>query len=257
MAVRPPLGYLPRPSDDPHVGVRYSISRSQKTRLDAMGVIDLLPNAPPNRFQYGAGSCTGQGFGHAAHYLMRQAAKDGLLGFEPFSPSSLAIYAWERMRAGTFLEDRGSTLAHGVAVLGSLGVPREEDWPYDEEKLYTMPSPAVAARAQEHVLVNARPLVHDIDEIRHALSTDCPVVIGVPCYDGFFDAAPTGRVPDPEEGQSIEGWHCVVIYKHDPFEHRGYFKNWWPAWGVDSVGSLSDDYVVRRSNEIFALGTIR
>ena len=126
MSPRPPSGYKPRPASDPHVGLRYRLSPSEKARLDALGVIDLLPNAPPNRFQYRAGSCTGQGLGHATYYVMRQAAKDGLLGFEPFSPSSLAIYAWERMAAGTFLNDDGSTIVNGVEVLSSRGVPREE-----------------------------------------------------------------------------------------------------------------------------------
>lgn len=259
MSPRPPSGYKPRPASDPHVGLRYRLSPSEKARLDALGVIDLLPNAPPNRFQYRAGSCTGQGLGHATYYVMRQAAKDGLLGFEPFSPSSLAIYAWERMAAGTFLDDDGSTIVNGVEVLSSRGVPREEDWPYDENKLFTMPSVSVGERAREHVLVNARPLVHSVDDIRHALATDCPVVLGVPCYESFFTpyAYRTGDVADPADGEAIEGWHCIVIYKHDPFEHKFYIKNWWPDWGVDSVGTLSEDYVIRRSNELFAIGAVR
>lgn len=255
---RPAFGYVPRPSEDPHVGLRYAFNTAQKGRLDALGVIDLLPNCPPNRFQDRAGSCTGQGFGHAVHYLLKSAAKDGLMP-EEYSPSSLAIYAWERMAAGTFLEDRGSTLARGVEVLTNEGVPRESDWPYDESKLFVVPDEATARNARRRKLINARPLVHDVDEIRHALSTDCPVIIGAPCYDSIFDPETfaTGYVPEPASGDSIAGWHCIVIYKHDPYANRFYFKNWWRGWGVDCVGSFSEDYVIRRTNELYALGAIR
>lgn len=253
------MGYRPRPDSDPHVGLRYGITSSMKARLDALGTIDLLPNCPPNRHQYRAGSCTGQGFGHAAHYVMKQAAKDGLLGFAPFSPSSLAIYAWERMAAGTFYDDAGATLADGVGVLRYQGIPREEDWPYDEAKLFYAPPSRVNENAGKQRLVNSRPLIHDLDEIRHALSTDCPIVAGIPCYDSIFSRATydTGNVPDPDDGEGIVGWHCVVFYKHDPSTHRLSFKNWWEGWGVDNVGTVSEDYLLRRSNELYALGAIR
>lgn len=256
---RPPLGYQPRPKNDPHVGLRYAFGSAEKARLDALGVIDLLPNCPPNRHQYRAGSCTGQGFSHAVDYVMKQAAKDQLLGFEPYTSSSLAIYAWERMEAGTFLDDLGATLADGIGVLRRRGIPREADWPYDESKLYVIPDVRVSERAREHRLVNSRPLVHDLDEVRHALSIDCPVVAGIPVYEQMFsrEAYETGRVADPESGEGIEGWHCVVFYKHDPSENRLYFKNWWQDWGVDNVGSVSEDYFLRRSNELYAIGAVR
>jgi len=257
--VHPPTGYRPRPKNDPHVGLRYELTSVRRQHLDALGVIDLLPNCPPNRFQYRAGSCTGQGFAHAAHYLMLQSSKDGMFKAEPYSPSSLAIYAWERMAAGTFFEDSGATLADGIGVLRYHGIPREEDWPYDETQLFALPPVRVSEMARNHQLVNSRPLVHDVTEIRQALSTDCPVVAGIPVYDEIFSSAvyATGRVPDPASGQGVAGWHCVVFYKHDPSSHRFFFKNWWSNWGVDSVGSVSEDYLIRRSNELYALGAIR
>lgn len=252
------FGYTPRPAHDPHVGIRYALGTDQKARLNALGVIDLLPKCPPNRFQDRLGSCTGQGFGHASHYLMKQAAADGLLP-DCYSPASLAIYAWERELAGTFGEDSGSTLANGVATVQDKGIPREDDWPYDESRVFVEPSEATVEHAALRKVVNSHPLMHDLDDIRHALSMDCPVVVGIPCYESIFspETSATGIVPEPEPGESIAGWHCVVVYKHDPFKHQFSFKNWWQGWGIDNVGILSDDYLISRANEMYALGAVR
>lgn len=255
---KPPFGYRPRPAQDPHKGRAFNLSARQLLKLYETGPIELGP-LPARTYQYRAGSCTGQSLAGALSYVMQSTHREGLLGFEPFQPSPLAIYAAERILARNFDSDDGAHLSDGVQCLSLQGIPRETEWPYDERRLYDRPPSSAWERGGVRRLINKRPLTHDVAEIRYALSLNCPVVLGVPCYSTFFSpfAYETGKVVEPGDGESIDGWHAIWIYKHDPQEHRFYFRNSWEGWGPDGCGSLSEDYVIRRANEIYAIGAVR
>lgn len=260
---RPPLGYRPRSAADPHRGVSYKLTADQGSVEDARGRVTLFDATTPTRgFQYNAGSCTGQAFAHAIEYVMRAAARDGLLDCEPFKPSALAIYAWERELAGSFYDDVGARLIDGIQVLAERGIPHEEDWPYDEGKLFVRPDARTAERAAADRLVSSRPLLHRLREFRHALLTGCPIVIGIPCYAGRGGiltrrAAETGVVEDPESNDSIEGWHAVVVEDHDPQTRTFGLLNSWPDFGDAGRARISEDYVLTLSNESYAIGAVR
>lgn len=255
---KPPFGYKPRPASDPHRGKPFNLSSRRLGELLEAGTIELTP-LPQRTYQYRAGSCTGQSLAGALRYVMNAAEKQNILGFEPFQPSALAIYAAERILGRNFDSDDGAHLSDGIQCLKMQGIPRESAWPYDERRLYERPPASVWEAGGVRKLANSRPLIHDVDEIRHALALDCPVVLGVPCYSTFFSsyAYDTGYVGEPGSGDAISGWHAVWIYKHDPVEHRFYFRNSWEDWGPDGCGSMSDDYVTRRANEIWAVGAVR
>lgn len=261
--LRVPLGYRPRSATDPHRGVSYKLSAEQASAEDRRGRVTLFDATTPTRgFQYSAGSCTGQAFAHAIEYVMRAAAKDGLLDVEPFKPSALAIYAWERALAGSFYDDIGARLIDGVQVLSERGIPREEDWPYDENRLFVHPDQRVDARAAENRLVSSRPLLHRLREFRHALLTDCPIVIGIPCYAGrggilTARAAETAVIADPEPSDRVEGWHAVALEDHDPETRTFGILNSWPNFGDAGRARISEDYVLTLTNESYAIGAVR
>ena len=74
-----------------------------------------------------------------------------------------------------------------------------------------------------------------IDDVRDAILTHGPVVLGIPWYDGMYDA-PGGRVT---VSGSVVGGHCILATGY----RDGYFmlrNSWGPSWGVSGDAEITD-----------------
>lgn len=260
----PTYGYRPRPLDDPHKGRAYY--RAGVPRVAPDEVLDLRTLAPPARDQSTLGACTGFAGRGAVLGLIEAARRDNLWRAAPFDVAPGALYAEELYLDGALGDDRGATLARLTDVLTTRGIPREDRAPYDVQA-HERRAPDEAWSG--HRLVNATPLRHELDDLRAAFADGCPVVVGVPCYSGERGFAgprafETGEVGMPLTSDTLEGWHAVTLWGHDPYarsELGGVFwvQNSWARWAPASngVGTIPADYVIRLANELYAYGAVR
>lgn len=262
---RPAYGYTPRPASDPHKGIAYR-STSAAPALPSDVVIDLRSLAPRARDQANQGACTGFAGRGAVAGLMEAARRDGLWPGEVFDPAPGAIYAEELFLDGALGRDHGSTIARLADVLSTRGIPREDAAPYDVTA-YQRRAPDVAWT--ERRLVNSTPLRHSLADIRAAMADGCPIVVGIPCYEGDRGIASQhaydfGAIEMPSTLDALDGWHAVALWGHDPgagSDEGGLFwiQNSWDGWAArtNGIGTIPARYVVQLANELIAFGAVR
>ena len=227
--------------------------------VDSDARIDLSGYAPAARYQGSLGACTAHAGAAAVRALMDMAAREGLFGGQPFDVSTLGVYQLTLDRTGHRGVDYG---ASGTEMLRTLarGFPREDAWPYSE--VLSRDLPPLSAMTSRRV-VGWRQVPHTVRAIRTCLALSCPVLIGIPVFDGGNGMASprafaTGEVREPASGDELSGWHMVTLWTHDPKTRSFTFQNWWRGFGDDRcLGTIPEDYVVGRSNEILSVESVR
>lgn len=237
------------------------VPASVRDVVDSDAVIDLTPWAPVAHYQGSLGSCSAHGGAGASEGLMAMAARDGLWGGPQFTLSRLALYQTTLDLAGHRGRDDGASAAEVCRAL-ARGFPDDARWPYSEDLPYDLPPRNVFTSRR---LVDWRPLAHTRAALRAALALSCPILIGVPVFDGeggmaSAHAFDTGEVREPAPGDTITGWHLVSVWRHDPVAATFTFQQSWRGWGPDRetcLGTLPETFVLGRANEIVALGAVR
>lgn len=227
--------------------------------VDSDTRIDLSGWAPAARYQGSLGACVAFSACAAVRALMDMAEREGLLGGAAFDVSCLAAYQVTLDRAGHRGVDMGTSGTEMMRTL-SRGFPREDAWPYSEVLSRDLP-PLSAMTARR--VVAWRQVPHNVRAIRACLAMSCPVLIGVPVFEGDNGMASqraftTGEVREPSPGDALMDWHMVTLWGHDPIERRFTFQNWWRGFGDDRcLGTIAEDYVIGRANEILAVESVR
>lgn len=227
--------------------------------VDSNTRIDLSGWAPAARYQGSLGACTAFSGCAAVRALMDMAENDGLLGGAAFDVSCLAVYQMTLDRTGNRGVDAG---ASGTEMLRTLarGLPREDAWPYSEALPYDLPPPRTFTARR---LISWRQVPHNVRSIRACLEMACPVLVGIPVFDGDNGMASqraftSGEVHEPASGDEVIGWHMVALWAHDPATRRFVFQNWWRGFGDERcLGTISEDYVIGRANEILSVDAVR
>lgn len=161
------------------------------------------------RDQKTAGSCTGHGW--------RGVYKNELIkeGKPLFEPSPLAIYYKERKFQGTVAQDCGSDIRTGAKALATWGVPSEELWPYDLEKLYTDPDtkPGVKEFAAQHQAIKYLQVPQTEAAMKEVLLAGHGICIGFRVYASFESekVLKTGYYKGPTKHDELQGGHCVWV----------------------------------------------
>jgi len=133
--------------------------------------------------------------------------------------------------------DSGTNVSTAMDVLRKFGVPREEHWPWDLERLYTPPSLKSRRAAWAH-RISAYYRISSTGQdrvvaVKTALSLGYPVVFGTALginwktYYSFNPFKPKS-LDDPGE---ITGWHATVLVGYD---EEGDFigeNSWGSTWG--------------------------
>ncbi|MEW6086784.1 MAG: C1 family peptidase [bacterium] len=138
-------------------------------------------------------------------------------------------------------DQEGATLRAAVKVLQKLGVCREKFWPYaphQDDKA----KPGVLADAKKF-RVTAYARILDLFELRSALATKGPGIIGVSVFEGMMKTK-TGKVPMPKKGEKSLGGHALCAVGYDDTAKLVKFKNSWSAaWGEKGYGYLPYAYI--------------
>jgi C1A family cysteine protease len=127
-------------------------------------------------------------------------------------------------------------------VLSSEGAVAEDVWPYQAGKFAEKP-PAAVEKAERFRITDVRPLA-TVDDLKHALQQNGPVVAGIRVFQGAMTVSKTGVIPLPTEKEQIIGGHAIVIVGYDDEKRRLRFVNsWGTQWGEQGFGYLPYEYV--------------
>jgi C1A family cysteine protease len=183
----------------------------------------------PDVFNQGQlGSCTANAVAAAVEYDAK------LNGSDPGFLSRLWIYYYERKLEGAPLDqDTGAQGRDGFKVCEKLGVPLEQDWPYDIAKFSQAPPESLEGEAHEHRISNYRVVPRNLDSMKAVLSNRQTIAFGFTVYESFEspEVAKSGMVPLPNRGEKVMGGHEVLLVgylKDEP--NYGLVRN---SWGSD------------------------
>lgn len=185
------------------------------------------------------GSVVGQALATALEFQISIATK------KQQKISARYIYYAARKAGGLDLNfDSGAQIKDGISVLLSDGAVSEDAWPYRAGKFSESP-PAVVESAERFRITDARPL-STLDDLRHALKQNGPVVVGITLFEGAMtqEATKTGVIPLPTKKEQIVGGHAIVIVGYDDKKRQLKFVNsWGKSWGEQGFGYLPYEYI--------------
>jgi C1A family cysteine protease len=224
------VGYGWRPdSPDPRDhAFELSAEELSKPLPDSVSLRDKMP---PVYDQSNLGSCTANAIGGAVQ--LEQLAQKEAEGQKV--PSRLFIYYGEREIEGTVDSDSGAEIRDGLKVVATLGVPPEDDWPYDIAKFAEKPpQQAYDDALQFQTLKYGRPR-HSSYFLRRCLAAGRPFVFGFVVYESFESGiGGDGIMPYPAANEQILGGHAVCACGYKMIGGHLYFEvrnSWGPSWG--------------------------
>ena len=201
------------------------------SELKILDEVDPRADLPDVFDQGHLGSCTANAVAGAVEYDAK------LNGSDPGFLSRLWIYYYERKLEGAPADqDTGAFGRDGFKVCQKLGVPLEQDWPYDITKFSDEPPSSLDAEAQQHRISNYRAVPRNLDSIKAVLSNRQTMAFGFSVYETFEspDVAKTGIVPLPTRGEKVLGGHEVLLvgYLKDEPNYGLVRNSWGTDWGI-------------------------
>jgi C1A family cysteine protease len=200
------------------------------------------------------GACTAHSAVQAIHMLMNKLDKNRymlskmLTSSQKFYGSRLYVYDNARFVDGTPLtEDAGSTNLSTCKGIEQFKICPEEMWPYNEDNLRRRPSHDCYVTAATHTTFEYSVLDQNINDIKYALASGCPVMIGIVVYPSFINSGLDGRPGDspiPHNQERENGGHSILLVGYNDDTRRVTFVNSWTAnWGTNGFGTLPYEYL--------------
>lgn len=229
--------------------------KAQQSML-ALGA-PVLPEKVDNRgfcspvdHQGRIGSCTAQAVVSAMEYMMRRGAKETHV-----EGSRLFVYKVARKLLG-WDGDKGCYLRTAMQAIAMFGMPPEEFWPYDPEKIDEEPTAFLYSFAANYQALDYTRLdpkhkapAKVLDNVKQTLAAGYPVVFGFSVYSSLGRAA---DIPLPAKKDRMKGGHAVMAVGYDD-KRRGpdgritpsliIRNSWGRAWGENGYGYLPQDYI--------------
>jgi len=161
--------------------------------------------------------------------------------------------------------DTGAFLRATMGALTLFGVPPEEYWPYKAADIDKEPPAFCYAFAQNYQAISYFRLdspgitpAELVRQIKVNLAAGLPAMFGFTVYSSFSQAAGTGKIPCPADGEKTAGGHAVMAVGYDDAmkiensgpkgpESKGAFiirNSWGTGWGADGYGWLPYEYVL-------------
>jgi C1A family cysteine protease len=211
--------------------------------LKVLDEVDPRADLPAIFDQGQLGSCTANAVAGAVEY----DAKLG--GTDPGALSRLWIYYYERKLEGSPADqDTGAYGRDGFKVCKSLGVPLEQDWPYDPAKFSQEPPAKLADEAHQHQISNYRVVPRNLDSMKAVLSNRQTIAFGFTVYESFEskEVAKTGIVPMPSRSEKTLGGHEVLAVgylKAEP-NYALVRNSWGTGWALEGYFLMPWAYIL-------------
>lgn len=161
-------------------------------------------------------------------------------------------------------EDKGASVRETMKAMVLFGVPPEEYWPYEENKVNEEPNAFCYSFAQQYQALQYFRLDHVgisnavlLAQIKTVLASGFPCMFGFTLYSSAYDSsnAQKGYIPYPGKKDEVKGGHAVVAVGYDNYkviENADQRKSegallvrnsWGTQWGEGGYGWLPYDYV--------------
>jgi len=221
---------------------------SSRTVAQVGPALDYTAQMGSVRSQDQEGASTGFSIAYALEFQVMKATSQRVR----LSPRE--IYNLARLRENTLSSDAGATLEDAVKVVQTDGAILDEVWPYKAGQFSAQPPKEFAAATKYKA--KSAVAVKGVDQIKSALVSAGPVVVGVTVYNGFEspDVAKTGIVPMPGPKDIIVGGHPICIVGYDDAKKLFKFINsWGPDWGEKGYGYIPYDYIKSYSSDAWSI----
>ena len=211
--------------------------------LTVLDEVDPRGDLPAVFDQGQLGSCTANAVAAAVEY----DAKLG--GSDPGALSRLWIYYYERKLEGSPPDqDTGAQGRDGFKVCQTVGVPLEQDWPYDISQFSVEPPANLATEAAQHKISNYRAVPRNQDAMKAVLSNRQTIAFGFTVYESFESAqvASSGIVPLPSRTEKTLGGHEVLMVgylKAEP-NYALVRNSWGTGWGLKGYFLMPWAYIL-------------
>lgn len=214
---------------DKHDPRDYKFTATRYTLDTLPESVDLRDKMPPIYNQLNLGSCSSQASCAFREYFnIRDNGSSESL-------SRLFLYWHERNFEGTVNEDSGAMLRDAMRVMSEIGICPESDFPYDVNTFTIKPSDKAEQDAPKYKISEYH-RVNDFADMQHSLAEGQPVIIGIKVYESFEseEAARTGIVPMPKDGERYLGNHALLAVGYKTLEDGQQYaiiRNSWGNWG--------------------------
>ena len=202
--------------------------------------VDLRNKFPVPYDQESLGSCTANAIGGVIEYDCPN-----------FYPSRLYIYFNERCIENTINIDAGAALSDGIKSVMKYGVCPETEWPYDISKFTVKPPQQCYTDALLHRAVKVQNIHNTAIEMKSALASGCPFVVGIMIYESFESeqVAKTGVVSMPNKHrEECLGGHAIVCCGYNDAKQQWIMRNsWGNSWADNGYFYLPYAYLLDSS----------
>jgi C1A family cysteine protease len=217
--------------------------QADASALKVLDEVDPRADLPPIFDQGQLGSCTANAVAAAVEYDAK------LNGSDPGALSRLWIYWYERKLEGSPPDqDTGAMGRDGFKVCHTIGVPLEQDWPYDISQFSVEPPASLDAEAKQHTISNYRAVPRNMDSMKAVLSNRQTIAFGFTVYESFesSEVASSGIVPMPTRNEKTLGGHEVLMvgYLKDEPNYALVRNSWGTGWGLQGYFLMPWSYIL-------------
>jgi C1A family cysteine protease len=236
-----------------------AIGAADAEAVAAPASVDLRPYCSPIENQGSLGSCTANATVGLVEYFERRAHGRFI------DASRLFLYKATRDLLH-WTGDTGAYLRSTMGALALFGVPPEEYWPYNIARFDIEPSSFLFSFAANYKAIKYYRLDPTgtspaalLTRIKANLASGLPPIFGFTVYSSISQAANSGKIPYPANGDRVVGGHAMLVVGYDDqmtitnsvsgASTTGALivrNSWGTGWGDHGYGYLPYDFVIHR-----------